>query len=292
MNLQQLQYFTTAAKLQNLSKAASILHVSQPMLSKQIARLEEEFGTPFFDRNGRKISINRAGVRFLECTAKVLQEVEALKEDLRILSAGSDRRIRVGAAGMPELILTRMAAFSAFHPDAEFECSQGPDFLENADINDYDMMIFPDEIKYEKLRSYPLYEEKYYLAVPASDASRKRNVFSLSMLEKERMVFLRGKNSPPEYPFQVMSALAVTPEGISFADTREMHHSMIASGMAAGFVPREEAGLYRQDRQIRLIPVPDQRFSRSMKICFRKEKYLTGMALQFRDYLMEELCLQ
>ena len=101
MTLQQLRYFTTVAKLQNLSRAAGLLHVSQSTLSKQISHLEEEFGTPFFDRNGRKIAINRAGLRFLECSSSILREIESAREDILAISGRDERRIRIGMAGAP-----------------------------------------------------------------------------------------------------------------------------------------------------------------------------------------------
>lgn len=291
MNLQQLQYFTTVAKLQNISRAADLLHVSQSTLSKQISHLEEEFGTPFFDRNGRRITINRAGLRFLECSNKVLREVEFAREDIRTITEGNERRIRAGMAGTPEVFLSCMTEFAAQHPEAEFECCQGPAFLESADINEYDVMIYPDEMKYEKLKGYPLYEEQYYLAVCAAGDLARAAAFSLSLVEHVKMVFLRGKKGTPEYAFHVMNALAASLETVSFVDTREMHLQMIASGMAAGFVPREEAEIYQRCRNVRLLPVMDRRFSRPMLICFRREKHLAGLAKEFRDYLMEKLSL-
>ena len=292
MNLQQLQYFTTVAKLQNISKAAGLLHVSQSTLSKQISHLEEEFGTSFFDRNGRKITINRAGLRFLECSGRVLREVEDTREDIRILSRGNERRIRVGMAGASTVFLRAMSAFARMHPEAEFECCQGLAFEDGADINDYDVMIYPDEMKYEKLKGYPFYEEQYAFAVPAKEAQAGKNVFSLSMIEHRRLVFLRGKKGNAEYTFHVVNALAVPVETVSFADTREMHLHMIASGMAAGFVPREEEDLYRQDGRVRLIPINDRRFYRTMYICFRRRKHLAGLASRFADYLTEEFGLE
>lgn len=291
MNLQQLQYFTTVAKLQNISKAANLLHVSQSTLSKQISRLEEEFGTSFFDRNGRRITINRAGQRFLECSSRVLREVETAKEDIRTIAVGNERRIRVGMAGTPEKLLSAMSEFASLHPEAEFECSQGIDFVESADINEYDVMIYPDEIKYEKLKGFPFYEEQFYLAVSARGSLADAPAFSLSRIRDQRMVFLRGKKGTPEYSFQVMNALAARHDAISFVDTREMHLQMIASGMAAGFVPKEEAEIYQQNRNIRLLPVLDRRFDRPMRICFRREKYLSGLAKEFRDHLMEKYSL-
>ena len=291
MNLQQLQYFTTVAKLQNISKAANLLHVSQSTLSKQIANLEKETGASFFDRNGRKITINRAGLRFLEFSSQMLREAEFAREDLRILSKGNDRRIRVGLAGAPEIFLSAMNAFSALHPEAEFECCQGPSFEEAADINDYDVMIYPDEVKFEKLKGFRLYEELYSLAVPVSSELGKTASFSLSLLNHQKLVFLRGKKGSPEYAFHAVNALAVPLESVSFTDTRQMHLYMIASGMAIGFVPREEEALYQLSRKIRLIPVLDKRFSRPMHICFRREKHLSGLALEFRNYLTHTLPL-
>ena len=62
MELTQLKYFLEAAKTENLSKAARDLHISQPSLSKAIQKLEEELGTPLFQRSGRHLRLNQNGM--------------------------------------------------------------------------------------------------------------------------------------------------------------------------------------------------------------------------------------
>ena len=65
MNIQNLKYFAIVAKLENVSRAAELMHTSQSSISKNIFTLEEELGTKLFDRHGKKLVLNDAGKRFL-----------------------------------------------------------------------------------------------------------------------------------------------------------------------------------------------------------------------------------
>lgn len=84
MELSQLRYFITVARLGNMSKAAETLFVSQPNLSTSISRLEEEVGVPLFDRRRGKISLNQYGEQLLqsvERSVSLLDEgVSAVRE--------------------------------------------------------------------------------------------------------------------------------------------------------------------------------------------------------------------
>ena len=64
MELLQLKYFQTVAYMEHISKAAKKLNISQPSLSLMIKRLEDEMGTPLFDRIGRNIQLNDSGKYF------------------------------------------------------------------------------------------------------------------------------------------------------------------------------------------------------------------------------------
>lgn len=59
MDLQQLKYFQTVARLEHMTRAADVLNISQPALSKAISQLEHEVGAPLFERVGRAIRLNR-----------------------------------------------------------------------------------------------------------------------------------------------------------------------------------------------------------------------------------------
>lgn len=87
MELLQLQYFLTVARLEHVTEAARSLHVTQSSLSKTIQRLEEDLGVPLFDRTGRKLRLNEFGSRFLHRAERALFELEQGKQELSDFSS-------------------------------------------------------------------------------------------------------------------------------------------------------------------------------------------------------------
>lgn len=120
MDLLQLQYFRTIAKLENMSKAAEYLYVAQPTLSVSMTRLEEDLGVALFDRRRGKIRLTETGRLFLpyaeQCLEAVYQGVDAVREHER----HSGNQVRV-ADSMADLISHLVSTFIADHPDAAFQ---------------------------------------------------------------------------------------------------------------------------------------------------------------------------
>lgn len=79
MELKQLRYFTTVAELGSFSRAATQLSVVQPALSRQISRLEEEFGARLFYRHGRGVKLTPQGEQLLATARQVLDALAATK---------------------------------------------------------------------------------------------------------------------------------------------------------------------------------------------------------------------
>lgn len=72
MEILQLRYFLTVAELQNITKAADVLYITQPALSRSISRLEANVGVPLFDRMGTRISLNKSGEIFYDFAKRSL----------------------------------------------------------------------------------------------------------------------------------------------------------------------------------------------------------------------------
>src|ERR671935_1288427 len=83
MDLLQLHYFRTVARLEHVTRAAEELRVAQPALSRTIARLEAELGVPLFDRLGRRLALNRFGAAFLVRVDRALGELEEARRELQ-----------------------------------------------------------------------------------------------------------------------------------------------------------------------------------------------------------------
>lgn len=77
MELNQLHYFVAVAHCENITKAAKELFITQPALSRVILRLEQELGTPLFDRHGGRVTLNEHGKVFLRHVEPALDSINA-----------------------------------------------------------------------------------------------------------------------------------------------------------------------------------------------------------------------
>lgn len=82
MELRDLKFFCTTAELEHVTKAADKLCVSQPFLTKVIGQLEAEIGTELFDKDGRRIKLNRFGQTFYSHAKRVLSDIDNLYTEM------------------------------------------------------------------------------------------------------------------------------------------------------------------------------------------------------------------
>lgn len=105
MELRYLRYFVAVARERHFTRAAEALGISQPPLSQQIKRLEEEVGTPLFRRLTRGVELTEAGEAFYEDACKILALSDAALEKARGIARGLNGNLSIG-----------ITSSDAFHP--------------------------------------------------------------------------------------------------------------------------------------------------------------------------------
>jgi LysR family nitrogen assimilation transcriptional regulator len=127
MDLKQLEYFVRVAELGSFSRAAQVLDVAQPALSRQVRLLEVELRQNLLVRNGRGVTVTEAGRVLLEHSRGVLYQVERLREELSRVRGSLAGRV---ALGMPPTIARVLTVpvtreFRQMLPDATLSISEG-----------------------------------------------------------------------------------------------------------------------------------------------------------------------
>ncbi|VVM06671.1 Hydrogen peroxide-inducible genes activator [Methylacidimicrobium cyclopophantes] len=121
MEFFQLRYFLAVAEAQSFTRAAERCHVSQPSLSQQIQKLEEELEQKLFHRLGRKVLLTQAGETLFRHAWEAVNQLEAARREIAT-SAGPFRgKIIVGAIPTiaPYLLPETIRSFRQRHPDVE-----------------------------------------------------------------------------------------------------------------------------------------------------------------------------
>lgn len=97
LNLRQLQAFVTVARLASFTRAAQLLHLSQPALTKQIQQLEETLGVRLLDRNTRTVGTTRIGKELAPAVDQLLREISAVVVNTKELAEKSRGVARIAA---------------------------------------------------------------------------------------------------------------------------------------------------------------------------------------------------
>ena len=126
LELRHLRYFLAVAETAHFTKAAQKLHITQPTLSHQIRRLEEQVDQPLFDRTGWRVRLTHAGETLRPYAERALRELADAQGALGELRGLRRGRLRVGlvqtvnACVIPEIV----ARYSVAHPGVHVTCAE------------------------------------------------------------------------------------------------------------------------------------------------------------------------
>lgn len=196
MELRVLQYFLAVVREENISRAADVLHITQPTLSRQMAQLEEELGVQLFIR-GRHLALTDAGVmlrrRAEEVVAlmdKIEREFEEKSEVAGIISIGS------GGLNALQLLLPVMDRFREKYPKVQFQfyTNSADHVKERLDqgLLDFGLLLEPiDVAKFDYIRMKE--KEKWGLLLhadhplAAKECISKEDLYQIPLITTERL---------------------------------------------------------------------------------------------------------
>ena len=96
METRVLRYFLAVAREENISRAAEVLHITQPTLSRQLSQMEEELGVILFERGTRRIRLTDAGVLLRRRAEEIIGLIDKTEKELAEQEALIDGRVTIG----------------------------------------------------------------------------------------------------------------------------------------------------------------------------------------------------
>jgi len=178
MNLKQLEYFVQVAELGSFSKAAVVLDIAQPALSRQVRSLETELHQQLFLRNGRGVTLTDAGKRLFDHSVAVLQLMAHAREDL---GASRDEPVGRVTIGLPpsmgrQLTLPLIDRFKKELPAARLAIVEGlsTHIVEWVTTGRIDIGLVYNPEAQPGLEITPLLQEQLGLVSHAPKGKRKR----------------------------------------------------------------------------------------------------------------------
>ncbi|GAA0409615.1 LysR family transcriptional regulator [Paenibacillus motobuensis] len=288
MELLQLQYFRTVARLEHMTKAAEQLHIAQPALSKTISRLEEDLGVSLFDRANRQIRLNAFGKAFL---AKVEASLSLLEEGQKEVMdmAGLERGIVSIATNALNRLSPAIAAFRERFPDVSFrinqiapaETNQIGVLLERGNV---DLGFGPMSIHKPGIRELPVLLAEVYLAVPHGHRLEHQSSITLDQVADDSFIDYKSG-----HPFRQVNDEISRKAGIRRTIVCEVEEptalgSLVQAGLGVAFVPGCKGD---QLPQYTLLTIEGTDNKRAFSVSWNEVRYRSEAACEFQRFLVE-----
>ena len=290
MQLRHLAYFVAVADERSFTRAADVLGVSQPTLSKQIRALENSLGTRLLVRDRSGIALTSAGEALLPHAHRILIEAENATRSVHEVASLRRGRVRMGATpSMVEgLLAPVLTTFRAEHPEIDLEVHEAGSRDLTAELStgriDLALLIVPLASQIPDLETSVVYRERLVLASPPdADMPEEMDVAELDGLP---LVMFREGYDLRDVTLRACAAAVFEPrlavEGGEMGWVRRFVESGLGHAVVPDIVMSTRAGL----RRTRLENPP---LSRSIAVAHRPLETLPLAARAFRALLVETL---
>lgn len=191
MTLQQLLYIVALADHRHFVRAAAACHVTQPTLTMQVRKLEEELDVELFDRRTHPVRPTEVGARVVAQARVVLREAEQLTALVDELHTGFHGVYRIGVIPTlaPYLLPLFLAAFAGTHPDIHLQVDERKTsrILKALRRGGLDLGILVTPIDAPDLEVVPLFQEPFLAYLPTGHALRRKRRLERGDLEGRAM---------------------------------------------------------------------------------------------------------
>lgn len=240
MELDQLRYFLAVAASGSFTGAGEELGITQPALSRSIAKLEQEIGQPLFERQSRQLKLTDLGTRLKSRAEQILLLVDDTLAELT--DDGVQGRVRVGAIPTiaPYFLPPVMREFRDSHPSAQIVAMEETTdkLLQRCSQGDVDLVISAAPIRGPYLEMEPLFDEELLVVLPTQHELAQQRTVRLTQLQKYPFVLLDETHCLSETISAVCRQRSFQPVTIEHASQLAMVSELVAMGHGVSLIPQ------------------------------------------------------
>lgn len=204
VELNELRQFVAFAKTGTLSAAAEYLHLSQPALSRNMKKLEDDFGIPLFERTKNKLALNENGEYVLEQARNLLADADSLIAKAREFDR-RNRTLSLGACSLGPVWMLTPIISNVYDASLQTEQDNEDRLLQDLDNNVYQLVATHIEPQGEQYYYQAFGQEHLYFAFPPGHKFAQRESLTFAEMNGENMLlmpdigfwaFVRDKTMP------------------------------------------------------------------------------------------------
>ncbi|MEU3597115.1 LysR family transcriptional regulator [Streptomyces sp. NPDC006798] len=274
MQLQQLQYFVAVAETRHFTRAAELVHVSQPSLSQQVRALERELGAELFSRARGNIGLTEAGEALLPLARRILADADTARLEVQELARLRRGRVRLGATPSlcTGLLPDVLRAFHDRHPGIRLLIDEGGshDLVRGlgGGALDLALIVLPLPPASPALTTVELLREDL-VVVSSAAASAPPDPVRIADLREVPLVMFRHGYDLRELTVAACRAAGFEPSFTVEGGEMDAVLGFVRAGLGAAVVPRMVAD--RAGPDLRVTPLAPPGLRRTIALAHRSD---------------------
>jgi LysR family hydrogen peroxide-inducible transcriptional activator len=286
MNLRAFQYFVKLADLRHFSKAAEACFVSQPTLSTQIKKLEEELGVQLVERSPKNIMLTPVGEEIAERARLVLSDVDQIRAVARRSGNPADGKLRMGLFPTlaPYLLPHVVPVVRDHFPNLRLQLTEEKteNLMKMLQQGELDAALLALPINVDGMDMEVLFEEPFVLAVPGNHPLCAKPAVELQDLTGSELLLLDEGHCMRDHALDVC-ALAGAHERVDFhATSMETLRQMVAADVGITLMPMLSVKPpIARTGNLNFRPFTGVAPSRTIALVWRNSSALAGFLMEF-----------
>ena len=278
MNIRDLEYLIAIDEERHFNRAARRCFVSQPTLSGQLKKLEEELDILLVERNTRQVVMTDAGTMIAGLARKVLADIKNIRETANAFHDPMAGELKIGLIPTiaPYLLPHIMPTLNTQFPKLklwlhEYQTYVLLEKLKNADI---DLLILALPVSTKEFSQIHLFNEPFQLAVSNTDILAKHKIISLNDISQREMLLLEEGHCLRDHALDVCFMAGADENRGFHASSLETLRHMVSENMGITLIPELAVPAdQNQQQSIHYLPFENNRPHRQIGMLYRKGSY-------------------
>ena len=291
LTLRQIEVFNAVARLQNYTRAAEHLHMSQPAVSMQIKQLEEGVGLPLFEQVGKKIHLTDAGKLMYGYGRNIVSLLDEADEVFEAIKGVERGALSISVATTASHFATRLLAeFSKQHSGItiSLDITNREALQRQLEHNEPDLVIMGQPPEGVEVDAAAFMENPLVMIAPASHPLVSQTAIPLSHFAQENFV-VREHGSGTRSAIQRFFDEHNVPFNTAIEMTsNEAIKQAVEAGLGLGIVSIHTIELELETGRLKILDVEDLPVLRNWYVIQRKGKRLSPAAEAFKTFVLEQ----
>lgn len=282
IEIKHLKLVKTISETGNLTRAATLLNISQPALSRQLKDIEEELGTILFERTKKRMIPTRVGETLNKTAGRILEELNRVEHEVVKTLHGDVGELKIGVhcvlcyKWLPEMLKKYMALY----PRVDISLGNSKKMISDLKDKRYDLLISSFTFNHKDITHIPLFEDDVVVVMHPKHLLASRLFLTESDFNGENLISFAEESKDAFLQYCLLPA-EIKLKSFFQVDQPEGIIELVKAGIGIALLPKWSVDKYLKKNELTGRPFSKQGFKLQWNVSFLKDANLSAFRQQF-----------